>query len=89
MTWGRAGLTRYFVADKVAEKCEGIVERWANILGTCGLEADRGIDAARFAIDVCRYEVICNMSGPLNGMKYTTPFSFLLEERSRQVQVLE
>ena len=73
----KAGLTRYFVADKVAKECESIVECWANILGTCGLEANRGIDAARFAIDVCRYEVICNISGLLNWIEvYDTIFFF-------------
>ena len=36
----RAGLTRYFIAHEVAEKCEGIVECWANILPTSGLEAN-------------------------------------------------
>ena len=66
MARGRAELTGYFVADEVAEKCEGIVKCWANILGTCGLEANRSINAARFAIDVCRYEVICNISLLLN-----------------------
>lgn len=59
-----AGLTRYFVVSEIAEKCKGIVEGWANILGTCGLEANGGIDAACFAVDVCRHEIICNALVP-------------------------
>lgn len=59
MAGARTGLTRYFGADEIAEKCEGIVECWANILGTRGLEANGGIEATCFAVDVRCYEIIC------------------------------
>lgn len=59
MAGARTGLTRYFGADEIAEKCKGIVECWANILGTRGLEANGGIEATCFAVDVRRYEIIC------------------------------
>lgn len=61
-----AGLTRYFVADEIAEKCESIVECWTNILGTRGLEANGGVDAACFAVDVCCHEIICNALSSLD-----------------------
>ena len=62
----RVGLTRYFVADEIAEKCEGIVECWTNILGTRGLEANGGVDAAGLAVNVCRHEIICNALSSLD-----------------------
>ena len=83
MARGRAGLTRYFVADEVAKECESIVECRANILSMCGLEANRGIDTARFAIDVCRYEVICNISGLLNWIEVHDTLVFFLEKAQR------
>lgn len=59
----RVGLTRYFVAYEIAEKCEGIVECWTNILGTRGLEANGGVETACVTVDVCRHEIICNVLG--------------------------
>lgn len=59
----RAGLTRYHIAEEIAEEREGIVECWANIFGTCGLEAYGGIDTACLTVDVCRYKIICNTLG--------------------------
>ena len=56
----RVGLTRYFVAYEIAEKCKGIVECNANILGTRGLETNGGVDTACFAVDICRHKIICN-----------------------------
>ena len=63
MSKGMAGLTRYHVAREVAEKCQGIVERRANILGTRGLEANGGVEAACVAVDVGRHEIICDVLG--------------------------
>lgn len=48
------------MVDKVAEKCEGIVERRANILGARGLETNGGVEATCVAVDVCRHEIICD-----------------------------
>ena len=42
----KASLTRYFIVHIIAEKCESIIECWANILGTAGLETNRGVNAA-------------------------------------------
>ena len=63
MSETRAELTRYFVVGEIAEECESIVKCWANILGTRGLEANGGIDAACFAVDVCRHHIICSALG--------------------------
>ena len=56
-------LTRYFIIREIAEKIESIVESGANVLGTRGLEANRGVNPACLAIDVCRHHVICIVLG--------------------------
>ena len=56
-------LTRYHFAHEIAEKCESVVERWANVLRTGRLEANRGVDTAGFAVDIRRDKIICNVLG--------------------------
>ena len=59
-------LTRYHFAHEIAKECEGIVERWANVLRTGRLEANRGVDTACFAVDIRRDHIICNDLGPFH-----------------------